>query len=221
MHFNSQYIRISILILTTNFISACLIGADISSQSGMTKVIIVDNSPNIPKGSFEKVPKTTYLVGSKFARVEEAYDPSMNLHALLIISEPDIWMVNLANKTGKHTIDPGPDFNIHIPVLSGSDKENLFGDFEIGHELDFFRKIKGFRTYSKTMGGEKFDSYSVERKNLMVVVYTRQHSDIPIFVFLFKGNNVISIIRYLEYKKGLPIDPKLFRAPSNIHFSTP
>jgi hypothetical protein len=77
------------------------------------------------------------------------------------------------------------------------------------------------RRPSKTMGGEKFDSYSVERKNLMVVVYTRQHSDIPIFVFLFKGNNVISIIRYLEYKKGLPIDPKLFRAPSNIHFSTP
>src|SRR6185369_2544679 len=68
----------------------------------MTKMVIADIGPDVPKGSFAARPKTTYLSGTRYGRIEEEDDPKEKLHQLILVSEPDIWMINLADKTAKH-----------------------------------------------------------------------------------------------------------------------
>jgi hypothetical protein len=120
------------------FLVTCLLGGMSFSQQPpktMTKVEVVLQSPDVPAGSFASKPKVMYRAGSRYCRVEEAPDPDKGIHGLLIISEPDYWMVNLLTKAGRHGVDSGPTFNCRMPIfpeISGL-------DLEFGLELDYFK----------------------------------------------------------------------------------
>jgi hypothetical protein len=63
----------------------------------------------MPSESFAAKPKTFYLAGEKYGRVEEQLDSEHGLHVLFITNEPDSWIVNLVNKTAQHIVDRGPN----------------------------------------------------------------------------------------------------------------
>jgi hypothetical protein len=68
----------------------------------MNRITVQLDGPEIPQDSFARKPKTIYRAGSRYCRVEEAADPEHNIHGLLILNEPNAWMVNLATKTAPH-----------------------------------------------------------------------------------------------------------------------
>ena len=70
----------------------------------MTRVEVTFHSPDVPDGSFAAKPKVFYRAGERYCRIEEASDPEHRLHNLMIINEPDYWMVNLLAKTAQHAI---------------------------------------------------------------------------------------------------------------------
>lgn len=64
----------------------------------MTKLTVRLQSPDIPEESFAAKPKTMYRTGNGYCRTEELPDPEQGIHGLMIINEPDVWMVNLLTK---------------------------------------------------------------------------------------------------------------------------
>ena len=78
----------------------------------MTKMEVVLHSPDAPTGSFAAKPRVFYRAGNRYCRVEETPDPDQGIHGLMIINEPDWWMVNLFSKTARHGVDPGPTFQL-------------------------------------------------------------------------------------------------------------
>ena len=71
----------------------------------LTKVEVTLHSADAPDGSFAATPKVFYRAGNGYCRIEEVADPENNLHNLMIVNEPDYWMVNLSEET-RHAHSP-------------------------------------------------------------------------------------------------------------------
>jgi hypothetical protein len=69
-----------------------------AAEPRMTKIVTRAISPDIKPGSFAAKPKTMYLAGKKYARVEEDVDIENKIHGLIIANEPDSWIINLVDK---------------------------------------------------------------------------------------------------------------------------
>ena len=83
----------------------------------MTKLMVKLESPKIPKDSFGAQAKRMYRAGAKFCRTEENPDLENGIHGLMIINEPDVWMINRLDKTARHLVDGGPTYNCRMPIF--------------------------------------------------------------------------------------------------------
>jgi hypothetical protein len=92
-------------------VSAIAFGQGSSNQTSpgtMTKLVVRLQSPDVPEASFAAQPKTMYRAGTRYCRIEELPDTEHGIQGLVVINEPDIWLVNLLAKTAQHQLDPGP-----------------------------------------------------------------------------------------------------------------
>ena len=69
---------------------------------GLFRIVTANISPGIPKDSFAGKPKVTYRAGNGLVRSEETADTAGGIHQLSVINWPDVWVVNLLDKTGEH-----------------------------------------------------------------------------------------------------------------------
>ena len=131
-----------------------LLGSLVLAQDApktMSRITVQLDGSEVPQNSYARKPKTIYRAGSTYCRVEEALDPEHDIRGLLIVNEPNAWMVNLATKTAQHFVDPGPSFHCHLPVFSGpvpntSDEVNYAKlGLEFGYELEYFKKMGAVR----------------------------------------------------------------------------
>jgi hypothetical protein len=126
---------------------ACILNALLAQEPGakMTKLAVRLESPQIPEQGFAAKAKVIYRAGSRYCRTEESPDAEHGIHGLMIINEPDIWMVNLLTKTAQHYLDPGPTFNCRMPMFQGeavksdADMKNALLELEFGRELGYFK----------------------------------------------------------------------------------
>jgi hypothetical protein len=106
----------------------------------MTKVSVRLIAPETPSGSFAAQPKTFWRAGTKYARIVESPDAETHIQGLVIISEPDAWMLNLSDKSGRHVVDSGPSFVVHLPIFNKhTGEESGVNELEFGTERDFLR----------------------------------------------------------------------------------
>lgn len=129
-------------------LAICILSAIVFGQQvpeTMTKLTVRLQSPGISEESFAAKPKTMYRAGSGYCRTEELPDLDRGIHGLMVVNEPDAWMVNLLTKTAQHFVDPGPTFNCHLPIFHGeqvksaADMKNSLLDLEFGQELSYFK----------------------------------------------------------------------------------
>jgi hypothetical protein len=95
------------------------------TRPSVIKIVSRFISPQIPPDSFAAKPKAVYIAGDSYARVEEEPDAARGIHGLIIISEPDSWMINLLDHSGRHMVDPGPTFIIHHNILGRESSQRV------------------------------------------------------------------------------------------------
>jgi hypothetical protein len=107
----------------------------------MTHLIVQMSGTDIPVGSFAAKPKVYWRALNQYCRVDEERDPENGIHGTLVMNEPDVWMVNLADNTAKHLVDQGPTFNCKLPIFAFDPEmaKSKIGELEFGRELEFFR----------------------------------------------------------------------------------
>jgi hypothetical protein len=187
----------------------------------MNRMTVQLDDSEDPQDSFARKPKTIYRAGSTYCRVEEAADPERNIQGLLIVNEPDMWMVNLATKTAQHIVDPGPTFNCHLPIFSGPvpntsdvvDYAKL--GLEFGYELEYFKKMGAVRhDPGPVLQKQQTVAYFLDMNGTRFALFTYGPNEFPLLVAHTVGNKG-EMFWYSGYGQ-VPFDPGLFAKPEGV-----
>ena len=182
----------------------------------LTRIVTRSVGPDIPQSSFRAQPITLYRQGEKYLRNEEAPDPDQRLHLITIVAEPDIWTVNLMDKTGKHMVDPGPTFVAHAPIVAGQGVPAAFMELEFGCEAAFAR-ARGRDAGVRTVADKTARIYALQEGDRRLEILLTDRG-VPAEVAYYQGARTILTIRYDAYETGLPDDPTLFQKPEGVRF---
>lgn len=210
--------------LAALFAGTMLIAARSAAQAApcapdhLVKVVLSDVSPHVAANSFESQPRTYYRMGNDRLRIEEALDEANGIHELIVVSEPNIWMVNLYDDVGKHIVDPGPTFFARAPLF-GRPLPGKLSSLEVGCESDFLAQNAAKPVRTEDVSGVSYDVYRVEDGDDAVEILERSGGGTPAFARYYHLHGLMAALRYDLYQTGLPNNPGLFSAPSNIHYT--
>jgi hypothetical protein len=186
----------------------------------MTKIEVILQSPDAPAGSFATKPKVFYRAGNRYCRVEEAPDPDQGIHGLMIINEPDWWMVNLFSKTARHGVDPGPTFNCRQVIFANGTPQSLDDEskqimqLEFGRELEFFKGRGAIPNKGPVLQTKETTGYTVTVGTTTLALFTYGTPERPLAVSQ-QRNGKNDIYWYSGYGE-MNFDPKLFAKPENV-----
>jgi len=176
-----------------------------------TKVV----EPRPEAGSFLAQPKSMWRAGTTYSRTSEAPDPTNHVHLLAIVHEPDAWMINLFDGTGRHFVDPGPTFNVHLPIFEEPGIKTKLNELEYGEELEFFTTNGARQSTGEMIDGKSTNRLEVTIVGSSLVLWTDARSKKPVRISRIHGSQR-ETVAYLNYDDALPFDPTLFQCPAGI-----
>jgi len=171
--------------------------------------------PRPALNSFAAQARVIWRAGTKYGRIAEPPDNQNRVHGLMIINEPDAWLINLFDKSGKHMVDPGPSLIVHIPIFAGVSVSTKLTELEFGRELEFFSKKGAQRSEAEAINGKAAERYDVTIENSKLVLWMDVKSKKPIRVSLVDGGQTRTF-EYISYDNDLEFDPSLFQPPAGI-----
>jgi hypothetical protein len=182
----------------------------------MVRIVYRITTPGIDPQSPDGQPETLYRLGPRYARIEGAYDAANNVRPLMVVNEPDVWMVNLLTSRGRHMIDPGADEGFRAPVVGEPDIPDALAELEFGCEVAFM-KAGGGAPKKAELDGRRVEQYErkVDKYRLVLAVSSR---GVPVAFTLHDGSTVTYQIRYQEYEAGLTPRMELFEEPKGVAY---
>jgi hypothetical protein len=145
-------------------------------------------------------------------RIEEEMNPATNLHLLVIVNEPDIWMINRVDSVAQHFVDNGPTFNAHVPVL----EEPGLRDLELGREVAYMKENRSQREGPSRCDQASCWRYSLATGGNRIVLLTDVMNDRPKELTISTAQGRTFKLLYEEYEIDLPVLPDLFRLPNGV-----
>lgn len=211
--------KMRLLLLVACFLIAHTSSAQ-SASLKMSKIVLRDTSPDVPRISFAAKPKTLYRVGDTFGRIEEELDTDRNVQGLTIVTEPKIWIINLRNKTGLFMIDPGPSYVFRAPVIppEGPGHEQPLRDFEYGREYEFLHSNHAIHS-KEILDGTLYDKLylTIDGFNISLLSYAGEER--PYRVIVNKGQKLVLQVDYDYYRRDLDPQMTLFEPQKNIQIA--
>ena len=184
----------------------------------MIRLVARLESSDIPEESFAAQPKVIYRAGDRFGRTEELPDPEHGIQGLMIINEPDSWLINLVTHTGRHLLDTGPTFICRMPIFinaeevkSAEDLKKPLLELEFGRELAYFKGKGAVAKEGPILQGKPTKVYVVTAGVWQLLLFTGGEPERPVAVARVR-ENTRETIWYGAYEE-LPFDPRLFIKP--------
>lgn len=192
-------------------------GEPLCAPERLTRMVVRNISPGLPAAAPAAQPRTLYRQGALYMRSEESPDPARG-QPVVIVAEPDVWMVNLSTRTGQHQVDPGPEFVVRAPVLPmTADMPPLFRSLEYGCELEFLRRNGADSPIQVVPWGEaKATVHQVTVGEHMLSVLLTQRRQSPLLVAYSRAGKGLFMMRYDEFRTDLPDRPALFAPPKDM-----
>jgi len=167
----------------------------------------------IAADSFDAQTKKVWRIGREFLRFEDAPNPQTKIHGLIIVAEPDIWIVDRNTNQAQHTVDPGPVFRIDFPMFASETNERL-RKLEFGHELEYFQEND-----AKQLPGQEIDGFrcrllrlELEDRELTLFLKT---DNTPLQVVV-KSPDYEYAVRFLRYEPDRKPEMLQFHVPSGV-----
>jgi hypothetical protein len=182
----------------------------------MTNMIVQMTGADIPAESFAAKPKVYWRASTQYCRIDEEPDPKNGIHGRVIINEPDVWLVNLADNTARHIVDPGPTFNCRLPIFA-TDQETAkskLGELEFGREMEFFQ-ANGAKSVEGPKLQFKADYYELTIGDSILKLVERSDIHAPLLIALIQGEKVVQV-RYLLWDDQVPFKADLFARPMGV-----
>ncbi len=186
----------------------------------MVKVVYRIQGPSIDEGAYASMPRTIYRAGHSMGRVEESRDPDFGMHALIILNDRDVWMINQVNALGMHFTTPDPERGFRVPIVPSATplQERRAERFEIGRELAFMAELE-VEPVVRMEDCNHFRVYETEVDGVVLIVYCSADSGTPIRTQAWEGDELLVDIAYDVYQTDLPLDPGLFLPDSGLQIT--
>jgi outer membrane lipoprotein-sorting protein len=202
---------LGLLILSLGFVAAAS-----AAEPKMVKLVLRDVSPGVDPNSFAAKPRTMYRVGDKLGRMEEAPNPATGAHLLFVVNHPDVWFVNLADKTGRHVKDPDPKGVFRAPVIAHPDLPELTKALEIGREAEYMNENKAKKAGQEKVAGKECTRYVLDKGGAEISLWTDAKSGAPVRITVKREGKVLKSLEYDTYQTDLQPAADLFTLPKGI-----
>jgi len=165
---------------------------------------------------FLATPRKIWRVGRTYMRAEEELNMSTGARTLMIVNEPDYWLINRDTFTGQHGVDNGPTYNTIAPVLSkfAAIYSDSLRSFELCREKKFFENRKAQSLSKKTIDGVLCDSYELKFEDITLSLFLRVDNGNPKLVSVARNGETALTVYYDEYQSDMKPDFSLFRPPA-------
>lgn len=164
--------------------------------------------------SFIAQPKKVWRVGDTHLRLEEVVNPDNGEQRLVVVAQPDIWVIDRVAKRGKHELDPGPTYKVKFPVFTADGNDEI-AKLEMGSEVEYFREKGAKEAGEKSVAGITCIETTVEVAGRKMSLFTRKSDGVPFQVVVTVGERALAV-RYLRYERGLAVDKTLFVPPAGV-----
>jgi len=199
-------------------IPICAAAVDrVCAPTSMLKAVTALDVPGAPKDHFVRTPKTLYRYGERFGRVEESRNTETGLHLLVVVSEPDIWVADLATKRGNYQKDPGPTYNFKAVIFGDPNiQSRLINSLEFGCEVAWLSEVgaKKSSVNHADLGAVQQLGYTEGSESLSLFL----RSGVPVRLEVRQGGTLYVAVQYLQYSASLLFQPSLFTRPTGIAF---
>lgn len=175
-------------------------------------VVMTMDDPKLADDDFARKPRTVYRLGEKYGIVEEGLDEARKLHLRVVVNEPDVWVVNLVDHSGRHIVDPGPTFIFRAPLFATLESKHWV-QLEIGCEVPFMKAVHA-TAEALEGGGTKYVHTAEE---MTVTLYTGKN-DLPKRVEVTSPKMTYAM-NYTVYEMLDDDSPARFAKPQGVEFS--
>jgi hypothetical protein len=169
---------------------------------------------NIKPGSFEASVRKLWRYADSYARLEEAPNPQTGIHGLLIANAPNSYLINRYTKVARHVVDPGPTYNVVIPVFP-SEREGKLKGLQMGRELAFFQANGAAPAPDEPIDTAMCSVLRAKVGDSDIKLFLDKRSKQPRQVSLRNPRSEYSV-RYALYRTDLPVDLSLFSVPKDV-----
>jgi len=188
----------------------------LAAQAADEKMLYVEyrlSGKKIAADSFDAQTKKVWRIGDRYLRFEDAPNPQTKIHGLIIVAEPDIWIVDRNTNRAQHTVDPGPKFRVDFPMFASETIEKL-RKLEFGHELEYFQE-----NGAKQLSGQEVDGFRCRLLRLEIedreVTLFLKTDNTPLQV-LVKSPKYEYAVRFLRYEPDRKPEMLLFQLPPGV-----
>ncbi len=167
----------------------------------------------IAADSFDAQTKKVWRIGNNYLRFEDAPNPQTKIYGLIIVAEPDIWIIDRNTNQAQHTVDPGPNYKIHFPLFASETSEKLRA-LEFGHELEYFRENNAKELPAQDVDGFKCKVLRLAIDDREVTLFLKTN-DTPLHIVV-KSPEYEYAMRFLRYEADRKPDKLLFQLPPGV-----
>ncbi len=168
---------------------------------------VLEGAPNAESGT-----RKLWRSGTRYARIEEPLDPRTGAEAATIISEPDIYLVDLKSNAGRHVTDPDPNGEVHVPLYIGKSSATLL---EAGREFHFFKANHATRLTDTELESVKCARFMLKIDGHELTLFIDLKNRVPRRVLIETPQGAYSI-RYERYIRKQAFDAALYKPPAGF-----
>jgi hypothetical protein len=188
------------------------------APAGLVHIVTTETTPGLDPLSFDAQPKSLYREGAKHSRLEEQQDDKNGVHGLAVINEPNIWMANLYDRTGRHIVDPNPAQTTQAQVFPDDRISPKILNLEFGCEAAYVAANAPKVDRSETIDGVMLDIHRVTDKTEAVEILMKPGAATPSFARYYRSDKLVWAIRYDRYEVGAAPDADMFTAPKGVKY---
>jgi len=198
------------------FIALLFLFLPLAAQAADDKMLYVEYrlvGKQIAEGSFDAQTKKVWRIGNNYLRFEDAPNPQTKVHGLIVVAEPDIWIVDRNMNQAQHTVDPGPNYKIHFPLFASETSEKL-RELEFGRELEYFRQNDAKELPVQDVDGFRCKLLRLQIDDREVTLFLKT-DDTPLQIVV-KSPEFEYAMRFLRYEPDRRPDKSLFQLPPGM-----
>lgn len=204
------------------FVAALLLSPGLlPAQAADDKMLFAEYrviSADLPDSSPEAQPRKVWMLGKEFLRFEDVPNPKTKVHDLIIVHEPDVWVIDRNKGQGQHAIDPGPQYAVHFPIFPREPSARL-KRLEFRSELKFFQDNGAKEIASQTVDGIKCKLLHLELDDIELTLFLKP-DNLPLQIEV-QSAGVKYAVRFLRYDPNQNPDMTLFSVPPGIKIIEP
>lgn len=188
----------------------------LAAQAADDKMLYVEyrlTGKQVAADSFDAQMKKVWRIGREYLRFEDAPNPQTKIHGLIIVAEPDIWVVDRNTNQAQHTVDPGPNYKIHFPLFASETSAKLRG-LEFGYELEYFHENDAKELPVQDVDGIKCKVLRIDIDDREVTLFLKTN-DTPLQIAV-KSPEYEYAMRFLRYEPDRKPDKLLFQLPLGV-----